>query len=258
MSLGAVSNIGSLASSSKNSPRSCKVVNDKSINNHENTHNADQSSILDISDLLQNTSAHTSDASVINTSIFPKAVQSSPLKIYSSPFVRRLDENTSKHQQTYRKFSLISLKSLLSELKEIDQSFFKSLTFVGVFANDIFVQHQTNLIKIDKESFLFNVFYQKILKEFGNFESIELQHAVETGVHEDLWELLREYFGVHIENKQIIAVPKLYDIVPEDESGLGDNNGSGFAGCFGELTVEKTDEVGTIKSIAQGVAKIYA
>lgn len=194
------------------------------------------------------------ESSQIFNQISYKGSQSSPLKIYSSPYTRTLNEKENISKQKYIKYSLISLKNLLSEFKEIDPTFMKSLVFVGSFQNNIFVQHQANLLKIKKSLFLFNIFYQKVLKEFGNFECVELKENIKTKIDENLWELLREYFGVHIENSQIIAMPKIYDI--EIETAY--INDCSFKTALEELNINKSDEITTIRDIATFIAKIYS
>lgn len=180
--------------------------------------------------------------------------QSSPLKIYSSPYLRSLDEPMSQlHPQPFRKFSLISLKILRDEIEEVEEAFFKSAIFTGAYEDKIFIQHQTNLIKIDKEPFLFNVFYQKVLREFGNFECVELACSIETGISEDLWDLLKEYFGIHIEDGRIIGTPKMFDISLEDE-----NNHIEIAETLGAMNITKEDELETLRTIAEEIARVYS
>lgn len=169
---------------------------------------------------------------------------SSPLKVYSSPYIKGLHESLSKRVSLPRKYSLISLKSLRDELKELDPGFFKSLVFVGKFENSVYAQHQANLMKIDKKPFLRNVFYQKILRDFGNFESVEYTGKEVVKVDKELWNLLREYFGVHIEDNRVVAVPNLHDVHA--------------TGNFSGFSIEKTDEIGTIQRIAKEIAEIYS
>ncbi|KAM0681347.1 DNA mismatch repair protein [Glugoides intestinalis] len=190
-----------------------------------------------------------------DTSIFTDIMLSnnlksqSPVKIYSSPYTRRLDEREEyKKTQNTRKFSLLSLKKLLDELEEVDSAFFRNLIFVGSFENFIFAQHQTNLIKIQKKAFLEHALYQKIIKEFGNFESIEVNVRMECELKEDLYEFLREYFGICIEKGYITAIPRLYDLSLKEDQIIK------FAG----FTTEKKTEIETIRFTANKIAAILS
>jgi len=188
----------------------------------------------------------------------PKTPPHSPLKIYSSPFVRQLSELQSQPELPQRSLSLTSLRTLLAELREIDPLFLQSLVFVGVFENSIYAQHHTNLLRADKAGFLFNVFYQKILREFGCVGCREVKDSVEMRVDSGLWELLREYFGVNIEDGKLIALPLIYDVEPETPCSDLAGGMTNISRCFEDFVVEKTDEISTIRSIAVRIAEIYS
>lgn len=220
--------------------------------------NLDKSSqlIIDNNDNIQNSfnlSQYSNFDSFISTNSqiskfqdlsFPRSVLNSPFKIYSSPHVRRLEEQFSESTQEKRKFSLRSLKELQSSLKGNDPYFFKNLVFVGAYDGFIFAQHLTNLIKIKKQPFLFQVFYQKFIKDFGNFECLELKIPTPVEISEDLFELLREYFSICIESNCIISCPKVFGI--------------DFQFDFKLFHIEKFDEISTIKQISESLAEIYS
>lgn len=180
------------------------------------------------------------------------------MKIYSSPFVRQLNENVLNSQQISDKSTSSSQGILLAELKDRSPQFLRSLVFVGVSGKNIYVQHQSNLLRIDKPAFLFNVFYQKNLRESGDFECVELKEPVETQVVEDLWEQLREYFGIHIEDGRIIALPKIYGLDPHVNCGHISGEEMTISDRFKDFTVQKTDDITTTRSIATEIAKIYS
>lgn len=191
-----------------------------------------------------------SEKSIISDIMLSTSFKSqSPVKVYSSPYTRRLDEREEapKTQKT-RKFSLLSLKKLLDELEEVDSEFFRNLIFVGTFENFIFAQHQTNLIKIEKKAFLVQALYQKIIKEFGNFESIEVDEPMQCEVKEDLHEFLREYFGICIENGSVTAIPRLYSLSLKKDQIV---DFTGFA-------MEKKSEIETIRFTADRIANILS
>lgn len=175
-------------------------------------------------------------------------------KVYSCPTLRTLDEVVIQRDAISRRFSLISLRELCQEMVEVDTRFFRNLSFVGSLGKDtrydflngggyIFAQHQTNLIKIDREGFLFNTFYQKIIRDFGNFECREVSKPVGIDIDESLWDLAREYFGLHISDGQVIGVPVVYGTVCED---------------FARICVSKETEKETLRAISQEIAKCYS
>lgn len=170
--------------------------------------------------------------------------QESPYKIYSSPLIRRLDEQKLTQNKSRKRFSLTSLRDLQEEIVCKDPNFIKNLVFVGVFENFIFAQHQSNLIKIEKKNFLFQVFYQKFIRDFGNFECFELDEPIPISIDQGLHELLKEYFSLHIESDKIIAIPKVFDVELQFD--------------FSNLKLEKFDEIRTIKHISEQLAMIYS
>ena len=224
---------------------------DSLISNYNDSFNLDASTFKENGSIQHykhqlNSSFSSLNSSKIQSSpYFSSLKDNSPFKIYSSSTVRRLDEQNSLEPcKNRKKFSLKSLKELQSELVGNDPDFFRNLVFVGVYENFIFAQHQLNLIKIERQKFLFQAFYQKFVMEFGNFECLELDMPFPTTIPENLHELLREYFSIYIESGSIIAIPKIFDL--------------NFQFDITEFKIEKLDETRTIRQICEQLAKIYS
>lgn len=189
----------------------------------------------------------------------------SPFKVYTSPFIRSLNEMTKNDIELSKHTPLRSIKELKNEIVEFDSKFFRNMIFVGTLnaglsdtdsmvqqeentgtrvssKQFIFVQHQINLIKIEKSNFLYQAFYQKILNNFGNFECKEIANPQKTSLDNNLCALLKEYFSVHIEDGFIIGVPVIFGISVED---------------FSDFSVVKTTEKETLRIISESIARIY-
>lgn len=145
-------------------------------------------------------------------------------KIYSSPFDISL-----KNLKTYKRFKeyrLDSLKILAGKMQEVSNDFFKSLVYVGIFEEKIFLQHGAYLLCSNFSELKRIFFYQNFIIEFGNFERkmIESKHIFKT--EKDIGEatlimstlkdnvigFLDEYFCLRINENQILSIPKKFDI----------------------------------------------
>lgn len=198
-------------------------------------------------------------SSLIACNLSFQAPSTNPYKVYSSPALRSLDDAVAPNKPKPKRFSLISLGELQQEIVEIDSHFFRTLSFVGCFTRNtpdeellgrncdaygyIFAQHQVNLIRIECGGFLFNAFYQKVIRDFGNFECREISKPVKADIDEDLWDLLREYFGLHISEGYVIGAPVIYGTVCED---------------FAQVRISKSTEKETLKVVSQEIAKCYS
>lgn len=170
-----------------------------------------------------------------------QAFSDNDIKVYSSSQIRTIEESGSKRKTAEKSFSLISLKTLRSEVKEVDSSFFKTLVYVGCTDQTIFVQSHTMLIGIERGPFLRECFYMALLKEFGNLESEDIP-PFETSVHESLHAMLQDYFGIRIRDGCVIGAPVLCGCCARDWTGFD---------------VRKTTECETIRDVVAAVSAVY-
>ncbi|KAI5148977.1 DNA mismatch repair protein MLH1 [Enteropsectra breve] len=166
------------------------------------------------------------------------------MKIYTDPKQETLHDTYVVGSALSRKriFSLLSLQTLISEIIDVDSEFFKNLVYVGIYGSKIIAQSHMNLISIDTKTFLKEGFYQKILHCFGNLKSSPVD-AIQTELHTNLHEMLKEYFGLCIENGKIVQAPVIY----ERTSIRWDAFALDFSG-----------EYETLKRTAEGIAEIYS
>lgn len=168
-------------------------------------------------------------------------------RIYSSPLVQSIEEAQQNSQsqcpQHARRvvYSLSSLKRLRDEVVCCDSSFVRELVYVGCCAGHIFVQHSLNLLRLSQRLFLRECFLQKVLRDFGNFETREIP-PWRAEVDETLQQMLREYFGIVMENGCIVGAPVLYGVVMPDWSGF---------------SLARGTEYETLENAAVGIASVY-
>lgn len=163
------------------------------------------------------------------------------IKVYTFPQIRTLEESLQKDKFAKKKYSLLSLRTLHSEIKETDSMFFRALAYVGTVGDIIFAQSHTNLIKIEKRNFQREYFYMKVLMDFGNFQSRPIP-GCSTRTDESLHGMLQEYFGITFANGKIVEAPVIAGVCMEDWSSF---------------QIEKGAEYATIKSVVEEISKIY-
>lgn len=167
---------------------------------------------------------------------------SSPFKIYSSPFKRSLDQFRNGNSKKTEPTKLSSIKSLISKEEVVDANFLKNIIFVGNSHGFIFMQHKMNLLKAQARTFLREVIYMKILKDLGNLECKEVVNPSPVEVQDDLHPVLKEYFGIHIQDSMLIGIPIIY--------------GNSF--IFNKLESTKKNEKETLEGISRELAEIYS
>lgn len=196
-----------------------------------------QSLIASNSQVLNKSSTHYHSDSMYDSSF----------KIYNLPETRSLNEFSQKIEVPKIRPFLTSIKSIETSFIEEDFDFLKKLIFVGNLKekNVFFVQHKFNLLKIESKKFVFQAFYQKIVRDFGGFECREIE-GIPIKVDENLIELFKEYFSIFIDGGNLIGVPVIYDIICDKYKLITLEN------------IKKSTEIKTLKDIINVIASAYS
>ena len=160
----------------------------------------------------------------------------SPISENKKSLKRKFEKNETINGRAKR--NRCQLTSMLELEKEIEgnvdldfKSFLENCIFVGfASSSNILVQHQENLLSVDFSHLSEDLFYQIIVKDYGNFDVDELENPIDlpailqiSSIDPLKWErllhslkimreMLLDYFGIQIdEDLYLRGMPKIID-----------------------------------------------
>nr|AGE95369.1 DNA mismatch repair protein [Encephalitozoon cuniculi] len=177
----------------------------------------------------------------------PKDSFQSPIKVYSDPTSQSIAECLEKETTERREFRLFSLSKLRLEIVDVDTTFFRSLSYVGVRDRDtILVQHGSSLLNCKTVPLLKEYLYQSLINDFGNFEKKRTLVRLRCKMDDKTRALLNDYFSIEVIEEHIVGIPIISTIcidAPELWSGF---------------EIRRSSEYETLKNIIDVVSTLYS